>query len=137
MRETCHDKRSHTQRQASSPQHSCWVEASAGTGKTKVLTDRVLSLLLSGAPAENILCLTFTKAASSEMANRIQEKLATWAAVPHDDLQQKLLDLLGRAPTLEETTRAQKLFSTVIDTPGGMKIQTIHSFCQAVLKKFP
>ncbi len=125
------------QRDATSPAHSCWVEASAGTGKTKVLTDRVLNLLLMGAPAEHILCLTFTKAAAAEMANRIQEKLATWAALPEETLRAELGGLLSRPATGDEIKKAKKLFQTVIDTPGGMKIQTIHSFCQTILKKFP
>ncbi len=124
------------QRQAASPTHSCWVEASAGTGKTKVLTDRVLMLLLTGAVPENILCLTFTKAAAAEMANRIQEKLAIWASFDEETLRQELSSLLSRAPTRQELDRATSLFATVIDVPGGMKIQTIHSFCQMVLKKF-
>ncbi len=125
------------QRQATSPHHSCWVEASAGTGKTKVLTDRVLNLLLMGAPAEHILCLTFTKAAAAEMANRIQEKLAVWASLKREELFQELETLLNRSPKDPELERAKRLFSLVIDTPGGMKIQTIHSFCQTILKKFP
>jgi len=125
------------QRHATSPHHSCWVEASAGTGKTKVLTDRVLNLLLMGAPAEHILCLTFTKAAAAEMANRIQEKLAVWAALNKEELFQELEALLNRAPKDQELERGRRLFSLVIDTPGGMKIQTIHSFCQTILKKFP
>jgi ATP-dependent helicase/nuclease subunit A len=125
------------QRHATSPQHSCWVEASAGTGKTKVLTDRVLNLLLMGAPAEQILCLTFTKAAAAEMANRIQEKLAVWASLTKEELFQELQNLLNRSPQDQELERGRRLFSTVIDTPGGMKIQTIHSFCQTILKKFP
>jgi ATP-dependent helicase/nuclease subunit A len=125
------------QKQAAFPEHSCWVEASAGTGKTKVLTDRVLNLLLSGSPPENILCLTFTKAAAAEMSNRIQEKLAIWAALGTGALKEELLSLLERAPSSKEMERALTLFSTVIDVSGGMKIQTIHSFCQMVLKKFP
>ena len=125
------------QKQAASPAHSCWVEASAGTGKTKVLTDRVLNLLLTGAIPENILCLTFTKAAAAEMANRVQDKLATWASFDEETLIQELSSILSRAPSRQEFDRATTLFATVIDVPGGMKIQTIHSFCQMVLKKFP
>lgn len=125
------------QKQAASPDHSCWVEASAGTGKTKVLTDRVLNLLLTGSPPENILCLTFTKAAAAEMSNRVQEKLATWAAFDKDLLKEELSMILSRNPSSKELGRATTLFSRVIDVSGGMKIQTIHSFCQMVLKKFP
>lgn len=125
------------QYEAASPNHSCWVEASAGTGKTKVLTDRVLNLLLTGAEPEKILCLTFTKAAAAEMANRIQKHLAAWAALTETDLSTVLSNLLNRPPKATEIKRAQQLFSKIIDAPGGLQIQTIHAFCQTVLKKFP
>ena len=125
-----------SQQLASLPHHSAWVAASAGSGKTKVLTDRVLNLLLEGCAPERILCLTFTKAAAAEMANRIRERLGEWAILPTQDLQQSLETL---CPTVseEKITRARTLFGLALDTPGGLKIQTIHSFCQALLKQFP
>lgn len=131
------------QRRASNPSASVWVGASAGTGKTKVLTDRVLRLLLprdnneAGTPAHKILCLTFTKAAASEMALRINKTLAEWAVMDESALHAKLESLLGRSPRLDETEAARKLFAQVIDTPGGLKIMTLHSFCQSILGRFP
>lgn len=141
------------QRRASQPDASVWVSASAGTGKTKVLTDRVLRLLLpredkpgqiiQGAPAHKILCLTFTKAAASEMALRIAKTLRGWAVMPLDgpkespNLTNELKNLLGRAPTKTEIKAARKLFADTIDVPGGLKIMTIHAFCQSILGRFP
>lgn len=137
------------QRAASNPHESIWVGASAGTGKTKVLTDRVLRLLLPrsdgrvGTPPNRILCLTFTKAAANEMALRINKTLGKWAvmAITHVDpkksLTHTLSDLLGDPPTQDQINAAQQLFAHVIDCPGGLQIMTIHSFCQSVLGRFP
>ncbi|MEZ5813965.1 MAG: double-strand break repair helicase AddA [Alphaproteobacteria bacterium] len=131
------------QSRASTPETSVWVSASAGTGKTKVLTDRVLRLLLPGkngapaSPAHKILCLTFTKAAASEMALRINETLSRWAVMPETDLEETLRKLLGRPAGKEEIENARRLFADVTDTPGGLKIMTIHAFCQSVLGRFP
>lgn len=127
----------HVQRQASDPQASVWVAANAGTGKTKVLTDRVLSLMVTGTAPQRILCLTFTKAAAAEMANRIADKLGSWSVMSDADLRETLQDLLVRDPSTAEFTRARQLFARVLDTPGGMQIQTIHSFCQSLLRRFP
>ncbi len=125
------------QRRAADPRATVWVAASAGTGKTKVLTDRVLTLLLAGTPSHKILCLTFTKAAAAEMATRLAEILGDWTRIDDDALDRALTDLLGRPPTPDETSRARRLFARVIDTPGGMRIETIHAFCQSVLRRFP
>ncbi|OUS13908.1 double-strand break repair helicase AddA [Rhodospirillales bacterium 47_12_T64] len=125
------------QRQAADPKTSVWVGASAGAGKTKVLTDRILNLLLSGSEPGKILALTFTKAAAAEMANRLSGKLARWSTIPDDSLSEELLYLLGRSPEAEEIKTARRLFAKVLDTPGGMKIQTIHAFCQSLLARFP
>jgi ATP-dependent helicase/nuclease subunit A len=122
---------------AADPQASVWVAASAGTGKTKVLTDRILTLLLHGFTPERILCLTFTKAAASEMANRLMQRLAKWATLSPAELVKELEDLLGTVPASILFTRACHLFSQVLDTPGGMKIQTLHGFCQSILGRFP
>ncbi len=131
------------QRKASEPEDSVWVSASAGTGKTKVLTDRVLRLLLprsDGAPGtkpHKILCLTFTKAGASEMALRINATLGKWAVMPPEALQETLAKLLGNPAGDRDIQAARKLFAQVVDTPGGLKIMTIHSFCQSVLGRFP
>ncbi|MSO92363.1 MAG: double-strand break repair helicase AddA [Rhodospirillales bacterium] len=125
------------QRRALEPAASVWVAASAGTGKTKVLTDRVLRLMVEGTPPQRILCLTFTRAAAANMANRIADALGTWAADGDRALARKLEGLLGRAPTPEIRTRARRLFADVLDLPGGMQIETIHAFCQSLLGRFP
>lgn len=124
------------QRAAADPDVSAWVSASAGTGKTHVLTSRVLRLLMSGAAPERLLCLTFTKAAAAEMANRIHRRLAQWTTAGDDQLTADLkrLDIKVNEVT---TARARKLFAEVLDLPGGLKIATIHAFCQALLARFP
>ncbi|HEY0833523.1 MAG TPA: UvrD-helicase domain-containing protein, partial [Azospirillum sp.] len=125
------------QRRASDPDASVWVGASAGSGKTKVLTDRVLRLMLAGTPPARILCLTFTKAAAAEMSIRINRTLGRWATLPDDALTDALYDLCGAMPSQETRTAARRLFARVVDCPGGMKIQTIHAFCQSLLRRFP
>jgi ATP-dependent helicase/nuclease subunit A len=125
------------QRGAADPTASVWVAASAGTGKTKVLTDRVLSLMLAGTLPQRILCLTFTKAAAAEMSVRIAKELGTWAAAGEDELERHLLELLGRKPDDCERRVARQLFPRVLDAPGGMNIHTIHAFCQSILGRFP
>jgi len=123
---------------AADPKVSAWVAASAGTGKTKVLTDRILNLLLQGFAPERILCLTFTKAAAAEMANRLTQRLAHWANLPTFELNQELEELVGSdALSSRVFARARHLFTLVLDAPGGMKIQTIHGFCQSILSRFP
>ncbi|MBT6982855.1 MAG: double-strand break repair helicase AddA [Rhodospirillaceae bacterium] len=125
------------QRLAADPGASVWVTASAGTGKTHVLTDRVLRLLLQDCPPERILCLTFTKAAAAEMANRLHHRLGTWAVADDDTLGQELVDLTGLSLDARGMNLARRLFARVLDTPGGLKVQTIHSFCEALLRRFP
>lgn len=130
------------QRQAADPNVSVWVEASAGTGKTKVLSDRVLRLLLKGVAPAKILCLTYTKAAAVNMSSRIADKLAQWAVASDEKLYSELEKLLGSVEldknnSNELMAQARRLFAILLDTPGGMKIQTIHSFCQEILKRFP
>ncbi|MGB0747485.1 MAG: double-strand break repair helicase AddA [Magnetospiraceae bacterium] len=125
------------QRRASDPAVSAWVTASAGTGKTKVLTDRVLSLLVTGTAPARILCLTFTKAAAAEMANRVSEELAKWARADEDTLEKSLFDLLDAPPDAARRRRARGLFARVLETPGGLQIMTIHAFCQSLLRRFP
>ncbi|WP_119303556.1 double-strand break repair helicase AddA [Dongia deserti] len=125
------------QRRGSDPSYSAWVSASAGSGKTKVLGDRVVRLLLSNVPPAKILCLTFTKAAAAEMSNRIAERLASWAAASDDTLRAELRALTGGKDTAALMPVARRLFARVLDTPGGMKIMTIHAFCQSLLRRFP
>ncbi len=125
------------QKQAANPNSSCWVGASAGTGKTKVLVDRILNLLLSEVQPESILCLTFTKAAAVEMQNRLTGKLQEWAILEDQVLSEVLEDLIDAKPTDDLFKKAKGLLFDVLDTPGGMKIQTIHSFCQSLLQRFP
>ncbi len=130
---------------AADPLKSVWVGASAGTGKTKVLIDRVLRLMLPRGGAtgqeatrpDKILCLTFTKTAAAEMSNRIYKKLGNWAVMPDQDLKTDLKHLMGETPPEATVHAARRLFARVLDTPGGLKFLTIHSFCQSVLKRFP
>jgi len=125
------------QRRAADPSASVWVAASAGTGKTKVLTDRVLTLLLSGNPPSRILCLTFTRAAAAEMANRLHRELGRWATQDDAALVRSLSALLGGAPDAPQRAKARRLFAEVLDAPGGLAIETIHAFCQSLLRRFP
>jgi len=117
---------------AASPNHSVWVDASAGTGKTKVLTDRVLRLLISETPFNKILCLTFTNAAASEMTSRISKSLLEW-----EKNTSSIEGLLGRKPTPSEIAYAQKLFANLMLSAEQLSIHTIHSFCQKILQRFP
>ena len=123
---------------ASDPKFSVWVEASAGTGKTKVLSDRVLRLLLSGVLPSKILCLTYTKAAAVEMKSRIYDKLSKWASLDDQKLTTELLKLDSTLSLSPETiAHARTLFALTLDSPVPVKIQTIHSFCEEILKRFP
>jgi ATP-dependent helicase/nuclease subunit A len=121
---------------ASDPVVHASLSASAGTGKTQVLTARVLRLLLKGARPESILCLTFTKAAAAEMANRIARRLADWVRLKDSELGTDLLHL-GESNDPKTRERARQLFARVLDCPGGLRIQTIHSFAQSLLAAFP
>ena len=133
------------QRLASDPLSTVWVGASAGTGKTKILTDRVLRLMLpkpgqgieTATPPEKIVCITFTKAAAAEMALRIHTMLSKWAVMPDMELSKALSNLTDENPDSDMIRVARRLFAHVVDTAGGMKIMTIHSFCQSVLSRFP
>jgi len=125
------------QRDASDPERSVWVTANAGSGKTYVLTARVLRLLLSGAKPEEILCLTYTKAAAAEMRGRVAERLGQWALESEDELIKDLTALSGVPPTPAMRLRARSLFARALEAPGGLRIQTIHAFCESVLHRFP
>jgi ATP-dependent helicase/nuclease subunit A len=125
------------QRSAADPTASVWVAANAGTGKTQVLTDRLLRLLLSGTRPERILALTYTKAAAAEMATRVFDRLSAWVTEPLVKLDRQLRNLLGRDPTDAERATARRLFAVAIETPGGLKVQTIHGFAERLLQRFP
>ncbi len=128
------------QRLAASPSLSAFVPANAGAGKTRVLTNRVARLLLDGAAPSAILCITFTKAAAAEMADRLFKLLGGFALADDAALSAALQELDGdKALTrgADELSRARRLFARALETPGGLKIQTIHSFCESVLKRFP
>ena len=123
---------------ASHPGRSTWLAANAGSGKTRVLTDRVARLLLAGTEPQRILCLTYTTAAASEMQNRLFQTLGAWAMRPDDELRSDLANL-GEEGDLSAASlaAARRLFARAIETPGGLKIQTIHSFCASLLRRFP
>ncbi|WP_434711725.1 double-strand break repair helicase AddA [Rhizobium sp. YTUHZ045] len=122
---------------ASDPERSAWVSANAGSGKTHVLTQRVIRLLLAGARPSAILCLTYTKAAASEMSNRVFERLADWVVLDHENLSRRITQIEGTAPDALKLAEARRLFAKALETPGGLKIQTIHAFCEALLHQFP
>jgi len=129
-----------TERQvrAADPGQSTWLSANAGSGKTRVLTDRVARLLLQGVLPQHVLCLTYTKAAASEMQNRLFRRLGEWAMLEDAVLRSRLEELgLDRTPGEEQLREARRLFARAIETPGGLKIQTIHSFCASLLRRFP
>ncbi|MDR2007824.1 MAG: double-strand break repair helicase AddA [Alphaproteobacteria bacterium] len=125
------------QQQASNPEYSVWVSASAGTGKTKILVDRLLRLLLSGVGIDNILCITYSKAAAFEMINRLMSILSKWSIMNDTELHSALLELSNQEPTEIELNLAKQLFSKIINHPRELRIQTIHSFCQNLLARFP
>lgn len=125
------------QSRASHPEHSAWVSANAGSGKTHVLTQRVIRLLLAGARPSSILCLTYTKAAASEMSNRVFERLAEWVTLDDEALSARLAAIEQKRPDRATLAKARQLFAKALETPGGLKIQTIHAFCEALLHQFP
>lgn len=129
------DDATRNQIEAANPAHSTWLTANAGSGKTRVLTDRVARLLLAGTSPERILCLTYTKAAATEMQNRLLKRLGEWAMLPEDELLTALADL-GETGT-PDLAEARRLFARAIEAPGGLKVQTIHSFCASLLRRFP
>ena len=122
---------------ASDPTRSAWVAANAGAGKTHTLAIRVTRLLLAGAKPERILCLTYTKAAAAEMQRRLFERLGKWSMLEDTRLQELIAEIGGGAEGSAELRRARRLFAQALETPGGLKIQTIHAFCQNLLSRFP
>ncbi|WP_375201976.1 double-strand break repair helicase AddA [Hyphococcus sp.] len=134
------EQTTNNQRHAADPARSVFVMANAGSGKTRVLTNRVARLLLAGAPPQKILCITFTKAAAAEMAERLFSVLGDWALASDENLVKELAKLEGpgaAAKSADDLAQARRLFARALETPGGLKIQTIHSFCESVLRRFP
>ncbi|MGB6116777.1 MAG: double-strand break repair helicase AddA [Mesorhizobium sp.] len=122
---------------ASDPKGSAWVSANAGSGKTHVLAQRVIRLLLDGADPSRILCLTYTKAAAANMSNRVFKNLAAWTVMDDAALAKEIFLLDGRQADAGRLAQARRLFARALETPGGLKIQTIHAFCEAILHQFP
>jgi ATP-dependent helicase/nuclease subunit A len=128
------------QARAADPAINAFVMANAGSGKTTTLVDRVARLLLDGSKPDAILCLTFTKAAAAEMQRRLYQRLGAWAVKTDEDLREDLGKLEARAPEAYDRaglSRARALFARALETPGGLKIQTIHAFCEQLLRRFP
>lgn len=125
------------QRAAADPAASVWVSAHAGSGKTYVLAQRVLRLLLDGAAPSKILCLTFTRAAAANMSARIFRRLADWALLDDAALTKEIEAAGAPAPSASDLAVARRLFARAVETPGGLKIQTIHAFCEKLLHIFP
>ncbi|WP_375453860.1 double-strand break repair helicase AddA [uncultured Methylobacterium sp.] len=125
------------QRRAADPRASAWVSANAGAGKTKVLTDRVVRLLLDGAAPGRILCLTFTKAAAANMSIRVFRTLGRWVTLDDAALSGELARLTGTPASRRDLDAARRLFARSVETPGGLKIETLHALCERLLHMFP
>lgn len=125
------------QSEASAPGRSAWVSANAGSGKTHVLAQRVIRLLLAGTPPARILCLTYTKAAAANMANRVLSILGRWVGLDDAALDAEFARMEGHPPDARQRALARRLFAAALETPGGLKIQTIHAFCGGLLHRFP
>src|SRR6187401_3854096 len=127
----------HVQRDASDPGSSAWVAANAGSGKTHVLAQRVIRLLLSGVDPARILCITFTKAAAANMANRVFDELRKWTRLDDAGLDAAMQATGVSRPSAALRRRARQLFALALETPGGLKVHTIHAFCTQLLHLFP
>ncbi|MGC0372054.1 MAG: hypothetical protein DGJ47_000759 [Rickettsiaceae bacterium] len=125
------------QQKASNPESSIWVSASAGTGKTKILTDRVLRLLLKKQEFNKILCLTFTNAAAAEMKERITNAIFKWSIMEQDQLRLSVEAIQGRCCSSDDLMVAKNLYKEYLHSENNVNVQTIHSFCQKLLKRFP
>jgi ATP-dependent helicase/nuclease subunit A len=123
--------------EAADPDTSAFVSANAGSGKTHVLAQRVINLLLRGVDPAKILCITFTKAAAANMANRVFGTLADWSTLPDAALDEKIKGSTGRTGSAADRARARRLFASALETPGGLKVQTVHAFCTRLLHQFP
>src|SRR5664279_1955655 len=123
--------------EAADPDVSAFVSANAGSGKTYVLAQRVINLLLRGVDPAKILCITFTKTAAANMANEVFKRLAVWTTLEDAALDDKIKLSTGRAADAAQRARARRLFASALETPGGLKVQTIHAFCTRLLHQFP
>src|ERR1700687_3682558 len=128
---------SRVQIEAADPDVSAFVSANAGSGKTYVLAQRLINLLLRGVDPAKILCITFTKTAAANMANEVFKRLAGWTALGDAALDQEIARSTGHQPGVEQRARARRLFASALETPGGLKVQTIHAFCTRLLHQFP
>ena len=125
------------QHHAADPAASVWVSANAGTGKTRVLTTRILRILINGARISEVMAVTYTRAAAAEMRNRIYEKLADWAVLDESALRDEITGLGIAKPTQTQISTARRLFARLLDAPTSIRIETVHAFCQSVLRRFP
>jgi ATP-dependent helicase/nuclease subunit A len=128
---------SRVQIQAADPDVSAFVSANAGSGKTYVLAQRVINLLLRGVDPAKILCITFTKTAAANMANEVFKRLATWTTLDDAALDEKIKLSTGEKADAGKRARARRLFATSLETPGGLKVRTIHAFCTRLLHQSP
>jgi ATP-dependent helicase/nuclease subunit A len=125
------------QNAAANPERSVFVSANAGSGKTHVLVQRVINLLLRGEDPAKILCITFTKAAATNMATRVFDTLAEWTTLDDVALDDRIRLATGKTPDSAQRAIARRLFANALETPGGLKVQTIHAFCTHLLHQFP
>jgi ATP-dependent helicase/nuclease subunit A len=123
--------------EAADPEVSAFVAANAGSGKTHVLAQRVINHLLRGVDPAKILCITFTKAAAANMANRVFDTLAEWTTLDDTALDERIKLATGRPAGAAQRAQARRLFASALETPGGLKVQTIHAFCTRLLHQFP
>ena len=123
--------------QACDPQASAWVSANAGAGKTYVLVTRLVTLMLNGTPPERLLCLTYTRSAAAEMQKRLFDLLGQWAVLDDDVLREQMQARIGTKPNAQQMKKVRVLFARALETPGGVKVQTIHAFCESLLNRFP
>src|ERR1700735_1902917 len=127
----------HKQASASNPAASAFVSANASSRKNHALVQRVIRLLLSGVAPEKILCITFTKAAAANMAERVFTTLGHWVTLDDAALDEAIRDAGVPNPNAKLRKVARELFAKALETPGGLKVQTIHALCTRLLQQFP
>ena len=126
-----------TPNDALNPHGSAWVGANAGAGKTYILVSRLVRLMFDGVAPEKLLCLTYTRAAAAEMQSRLFDLLAEWALLDDAHYKRRLAKGWAARPTPKRWHAARVLFARALETPGGLRVQTIHGFCESLLKRFP
>ncbi|MEG8099109.1 double-strand break repair helicase AddA [Candidatus Liberibacter brunswickensis] len=122
---------------ASDPTSSAWVSANAGSGKTHILVQRILRLLLANSHPSTLLCLTHTKAAAAEMSHRVLEIITEWSHLSTEILSAEITKIQGKKSTKKDISKARSLLTKILETPGGLKVQTIHAFCESIMQQFP